>query len=77
MGPMIDKTRDKMNNSRWDNPHAFGDIVNRSNLQTTSTGKIKHTGDSFSWYGSDDGMEIFSYQAAGSTSQVTSWLLDD
>jgi len=25
MGRMFDKTRDKMNNWRWDNPHAFGD----------------------------------------------------
>ena len=31
MGQMFDKTRDQMNNWRWDNPHAFGDQVDRSN----------------------------------------------
>jgi len=54
MGQMFDKTRDQMNNWRWDNPHAFGDLVDRSNPQTTSWGKVKHTGERFSWYGSDD-----------------------
>jgi len=54
MGQMFDKTCDQMNNSRWDNPHAFGDQVNRSNPQTTSLGKVKQTGERFSWYGSDD-----------------------
>jgi hypothetical protein len=51
---MLDKTRDQMNNCRWDNPHAFGDQVDCTNLQTTSSGKVKHTGERFSWYGSDD-----------------------
>ena len=32
----------------------FGDRVDRSNLQTTSSGKVKRTGAQFSWYGSDD-----------------------
>ena len=54
MGRMIDKTRDQMNNWRWDNPHAFGDEVDRSNPQTTCSGKVNLTGERFSWYGSDD-----------------------
>ena len=32
MGQMFDKTRNQMNNWRWDNPGAFGDQVGRSNL---------------------------------------------
>jgi len=36
IGQMFDKTRDQMNNWRWDNPHAFGDQVDCSNSQTTS-----------------------------------------
>jgi len=51
---MFDKTRDQINNWRWDKPHAFGDQVNRSNQQTTSSGKVKHTGERFSCYGSND-----------------------
>jgi len=51
---MFDKTRDQMNNWKWDNPHAFGDQVDRSNPQTTSSGKVKPTSEHFSWYGSDD-----------------------
>jgi hypothetical protein len=51
---MFDKTRDQMNNWRWDIPRAFGDHVDRSNRQTTSSGKVKHTGERFSWYISDD-----------------------
>jgi len=43
-----------MNNWRWDNPRAFGDQVDRSNPQTTRSGKVKRTGERFSWYGSDD-----------------------
>jgi len=43
-----------MNNWRWDNPCAFGDQVNCSNPQTTSSGKVKHTGEHFSWYGSNN-----------------------
>jgi hypothetical protein len=54
MGQMFDKTCDQMNNWRWDNPHAFGDQVDRSNPQATSLGKVKRTGERFSWYGSDD-----------------------
>jgi hypothetical protein len=51
---MFDKTHDQMNNWRSDNPRAFGDQVNRSNPQTTSSGKVKRTGERFSWYGSGD-----------------------
>ena len=41
-------------NSRWHNPHAFREQVDCFNPQTTSSGKIEHTGERFSWYGSDD-----------------------
>jgi hypothetical protein len=51
---MFDKTRDQMNNWWWDNAHAFRDQVDRSNPQTTSSGKVIRTGKRFSWYGSDD-----------------------
>ena len=54
MGQMFDKTRDQMNNWRWDNLRAFGDQVDHSNPQTTSSVKVKRTGERFSWYGSDD-----------------------
>jgi hypothetical protein len=54
MGQRFDKTRDHMNNWRWDNPRAFGDQVTRSNPHTPSSGKVKRTGEHFSWYGSDD-----------------------
>jgi len=48
MGQMFDTTRNQMKNWRWDNAHAFRDQVDRSNLQTTSLGKVKHTGERFS-----------------------------
>ena len=54
MGKMLDKTRDQMNSWRWDNPRGFGDQVDRSNRQITSSGKVKRTGERSSWYGSDD-----------------------
>ena len=44
MAQVFDKTRDQMNNWRWDNPCAFGDQVDRTNPQTTNSRKIKHTG---------------------------------
>jgi hypothetical protein len=44
MGQMFHKTRDQMNNWRWDNPRAFTDQVNHANPQTTSLGKVKRTG---------------------------------
>jgi len=43
MGQMFGKTRDQMNNWRWDNPCAFRDQVDCSNPQTTSLGKVKRT----------------------------------
>jgi hypothetical protein len=54
MGQMFDKTRNQMNNWRWDNPQAFGDQVDRSNPQTTGLGTVKRTDERFSWYGSHD-----------------------
>jgi hypothetical protein len=54
MGQMFDKTRDQKNNWRWDILHAFVDQVDRSNPQTTSSGKVQCTSECFSWYGSDD-----------------------
>ena len=54
MGQMFDKTHDQLNNGRWDTSHAFRDEVDRSNPQTTSSGKVKRTSERFSWYGSDD-----------------------
>jgi len=54
MGQKVDKTRDQMNNRRWDNPRAFGDQVDCSNPQTTISGKVQRTGERFPWYGSDD-----------------------
>jgi len=54
MGQMFHITCDQMNNWRWDNPRAFRDQVNLSNLQTTSWGKVKRTSQHFSWDSSDD-----------------------
>jgi len=54
MGQMFDNARDQMHNWRLDNPRGFGDRVDRSNPQTTSSEKVKRTGEGFSWYGSDD-----------------------
>jgi len=54
MGQMLDKTRDQMNNWMWDNPRDFGDQVDLSTRHTTSSGKVKRTGERFSWYRSDD-----------------------
>jgi len=54
LGQIFDKTCQQMNNWRWDNPGAFGDEVDRSNLQTTSSRKDIRTGKRFSLYGSDD-----------------------
>jgi len=51
---MFDKTRDQLNMWWWDNHHAFGDQVDRSNQLTTNLGKVKSTGVCFSRYGSDD-----------------------
>jgi len=54
MGQMFDKTREQMNNLRWDNPHAFGVQVDPSNPQTTNSGKVKCTRESFSGYDGDN-----------------------
>jgi len=54
MGQMFDKTRNQMNDWRWDNPRAFRDQVDRSNPQTTTSGKVKRSSECFSWHGSDD-----------------------
>jgi len=54
MWRMFHKTRDQMNNWRWDHPRAFGDQVDRPNLQTTSSGKVKRTSERLIWYGRDD-----------------------
>jgi hypothetical protein len=51
---MFDKTGDQMKNWRWDNTHAFGDQLDRTNPQPTILGKVKHTSMRFSWDGSDD-----------------------
>jgi hypothetical protein len=53
MGQLFDKTRDKMNNWRWDNPRAVGDQVDLSNPQTASSGKVTCTAERFSFYASD------------------------
>jgi hypothetical protein len=51
---MFDTTRHEMKNWRRDDPRAFEDQVDRSNPQTTSSGKVKGTSERFSWYSSDD-----------------------
>jgi hypothetical protein len=63
MGQMFDKTQDQMNNWRWDNPPAFGDEVNCSNLQTPSSEKDKHSRGHFSWDDSDDTWATFEQQS--------------
>jgi hypothetical protein len=40
MGHVFDKTRDQMNKWKRDKPHAFGDQVDRSTPQKTSSGKL-------------------------------------
>ena len=54
IGQIFDKTHDQMNIGRWDNPSAFGDQVDCSNPQTTSSGNVQRTGQRFSWYRSDE-----------------------
>jgi len=51
---MFHTTHDQTNIWSWDNPCAFGDQVIHSNPQTTSSGKVKSTGERFSWYVGDD-----------------------
>jgi hypothetical protein len=50
---MFDKTRNQINNGRWDNPHAFEDQVASSNLQPIRSENPIATGEHFSLYGSD------------------------
>jgi len=54
MAQMFDTTLNQMNNCRWDIPSAFSDYVDPSNLLTTSSGKVQHTGECSSWYSSPD-----------------------
>jgi len=54
MGQMFDKTRNHMNNWRWDNPCAVGDQVDLPDRQATNSAKFQRTSEGFSWYGSDD-----------------------
>jgi len=54
MRQMFDKTCDQMNIWRWDNPHAFGDQVDGSNLKKTCSGMVQRTGERFTWYSSND-----------------------
>src|SRR5882757_7748466 len=65
MGQMFDKTRDQMNNWRWDNPRAFGDQVDGSNPQTTCSAKVKHTGECFSCYSSISNKPSFRQEHPG------------
>jgi hypothetical protein len=51
---MYDKAHNQINNWRCDNPHIFGDQVDQSNPQTTSSGKVQRTSQRFSWESCDD-----------------------
>jgi len=50
---MFHNTRNEMKHWRWDNPSAFGYRVDRCNPWTTTSEKVKFTGEGFSWYNSD------------------------
>jgi len=50
MGKMFHKTRDLMNNWRWNNPRAFSDQDDHFNVQTNSSRMVKHTDECCSWY---------------------------
>jgi len=54
MGQMFHITRDKMNNWRWDNHHAFGDQVDRSHPHTISSANVQRNCESSPWYGRED-----------------------
>jgi len=54
MGEMCVKPSNQRNNSRLENPWAFGDQVKLSNQQTTSSGKVKRTSERFPWHGCVD-----------------------
>jgi len=51
---MFGKTRDHINNWKWNNPRAFRGQVDGSNPQTTCSGNIEHSVECFCWYSSDD-----------------------
>jgi len=51
---MSDKTCGHKNYCRWDNLHAIGDHVDRSNPEESSSVKVKRTSEHFSSYSSDD-----------------------
>ena len=53
-GATVCKSRDQMTNWRWDNTRSFGEPVDRSNPQSTGSGKIKLTGEPFCLSSSDD-----------------------
>jgi len=65
MGQMFDKTRNEMNNWRWDNPRTIVDHVDGSNPETTGSRKVQRTGDSFSSYRSDDHSAKFGPPSCG------------
>jgi hypothetical protein len=48
IGQLFDKIPVEMNNWGWDNPRAFGDQVDHSNLQTRRVSKATHTSNRFS-----------------------------
>jgi hypothetical protein len=54
MGHMFDNTGNQTNNQWWDNLRAFGDQVDCSNPQTTSSWRGKSTRESFTCYSCDD-----------------------
>jgi hypothetical protein len=76
MWQIFDKSRDKMNNRRWDNPRAFGDEVDLFNPQSTSLVRVRRTSERFSWYVSSDLRSEMSSQVVSSTNQATVWLLN-
>jgi len=76
MGQLFDTTRNQMNNWRWDNPRAFGDRVDRSIRRQPARERLNAPVSislgpeaMISW-------QRLSRQAAGRTSQATSWQLD-
>jgi len=76
MGHMFDKTCDQINNWRWDNPRAFGDQLDRSNPLPTAWERLNAPASiSLATVAMISGQRL-SHQAAGSTSQASSWPLD-
>jgi hypothetical protein len=76
MGQMFDTTHDQMNNWRWDNPHAFGVQVDAPIRRHPARGRLNApVSISLGTVAMISGQRL-SHQAAGSTSQATSWTLD-